>query len=85
MNADKHGLSLDSNPIPGPPWAALDDNLQYPDDFITEAAERDIFAKTTILHACSAGRGGHAIQSAKCPEADGICRWSLGSRQLWVF
>jgi hypothetical protein len=53
MNADEHGLSLDSNPIPGPPWAALDDNLQYPDGFMTEAAERNIFAKTTILHACS--------------------------------
>jgi hypothetical protein len=53
MNADEHGLSLDLNPIPGPPWAALDDNLQYLDGFMTEAAERNIFAKTTILHACS--------------------------------
>jgi hypothetical protein len=38
MNADEHGLSLDLNPIPGPPWAALDDNLQYLDGFMTEAA-----------------------------------------------
>ena len=51
MNADEHGLSLDLNPIPGPPWAALDDNLQYLDGFMTEATERNIFAKTTILHA----------------------------------
>ena len=52
MNADEHGFSLDLNPIPGPPWAALDDNLQYLDGFMTEAAERNIFAKATILHAC---------------------------------
>jgi hypothetical protein len=53
MNAEGHGLSLYSDPIPGSPGAALDDGLQDPNDLRTEAEKRNIFAKTTIMHACS--------------------------------
>jgi len=53
MNADGHGLSLDSNPIPGSPGAALDDDFQDPNGLRTEAEKRNIFAETTILPACS--------------------------------
>jgi hypothetical protein len=53
MNADGHRLSPDPNPSTGSPGVVLDDGLQDPDGFRTEVAKRNIFAKTTILHACS--------------------------------
>ena len=53
MNADGRRLSPDPNPSTASPGVALDDGLQNPDGSRTEAAERNIVAETTILHACS--------------------------------
>ena len=53
MNADGHRLSPDPYPSIASPGVALDDSLRDPEGLRTEAAERNIVAKTTILHACS--------------------------------
>jgi hypothetical protein len=48
MNADRHRLSPDPNPGIASPGVALDDGLQDPDGFRTEAAERNNVAKAMI-------------------------------------
>ena len=53
MNTDEHRLSPDSNPSLASPGVALDDGLQDPDGLRTEAAERNIIAKTMMLRPCS--------------------------------
>jgi hypothetical protein len=53
MNADGHRLSPEPNPILASSRAAPTGGCQELGDLRTEAAERNIVAKTTLLHACS--------------------------------
>ena len=53
MNTDEHRLSPDPNPSLASPGVALDDGLHDPDGLRTEAAERNIVAKTMMLRPCS--------------------------------
>ena len=53
MNADGHRLSPEPNPILASSRVALAGGCQELGDLRTEATERNIFAKTTLLHPCS--------------------------------
>ena len=57
MNADGHGLSLDSNPIPGSPGGRHLTTVFMTLVASGQAAERNVFAETTILYACSTYAG----------------------------
>jgi hypothetical protein len=53
MNADGRRLSPEPNPSIAPPGMSFDDGTENNDGLWTEAAERKIFATTTLLHDCS--------------------------------